>query len=255
MALLAAQSLTLEIAGRCLCRDLRIGFGAGENWALLGANGSGKTTLLHTLAGLRAEAAGRVLLEGRDLGDWPRRERARRLGVLFQDPEAAFPATVLETALTGRHPYMNRWPGDDPANVKLARGALAAMGMEGFSSRWLNTLSGGEHRRVEIAALLAQDAPILLLDEPTNHLDLHHQTTTLELLAARARRPEHLNIFVLHDVNLAARFCSHGLLLFGDGEWRQGRLTDILRRETLERLYRCRLREIRQGRDIFYLPV
>jgi iron complex transport system ATP-binding protein len=128
------------------------------------------------------------------------------------------------------------------------------MELDGFAGRTLTTLSGGERRRVDIAALLTQDAPVNLLDEPTNHLDLRHQVSILAGLAVRARLDGRLNVFVLHDVNLALRFAGHGILLFGDGEARHGRLTEIVDRETLERVYRCRLRERRDGQEVFYFP-
>jgi iron complex transport system ATP-binding protein len=221
---------------------------------ILGANGSGKTTLLHTLAGLRAPDQGGVSLDGADIRGTPHRQRARRLGVLFQDFEPAFPATVRETVLTGRYPHLERWQWEGAEDYRLVETALETVGLAGLAHRPLATLSGGERRRVEIAALLAQDAPICLLDEPTNHLDLRHQVQILQLLTARARRPGHLNIFVLHDVNLAARFGTHGMLLFDDGECLHGPLPEMLRRPNLERLYHCQLREIHADGARWFLP-
>ncbi|MEK7815420.1 MAG: ABC transporter ATP-binding protein [Pseudomonadota bacterium] len=252
--MLETANLTLAVAGRTLCRDLSARFAPGENWVILGANGSGKTTLLHALAGLRPPQSGAVHLGGRPLPDIPYRERALKLGVLLQDYETTLPATVLDVVLTGRHPHLGRWQWEGDTDRKLATEALATMDLAGFGARPLATLSGGERRRAEIAALLVQDAPVCLLDEPTNHLDLQHQVRVFEQLAARARRPGHLNVFVLHDVNLASRFGTHGILLFGDGSSIQGPLTDILRRETLERLYRCRLRVLRDDGRAVFLP-
>ena len=254
MALLDTLDLALAVAGRTLCRQLSVRFESGENWVILGANGSGKTTLLHTLAGLRLPDGGNIRLDGIDIGRMPPRRRARQVGVLFQDFEATFPATVLETVLTGRYPHLERWQWEGIEDYRAAEAALEAVGLAGFAHRQLATLSGGERRRVEVAALLAQDAPVCLLDEPTNHLDLHHQVRILELLSARARRPGQLNIFVLHDVNLAARFGPHGILLFDDGEHLHGALSDILQRQNLERLYHCPLREIHADGVSWFLP-
>ncbi|MBI3778289.1 MAG: ABC transporter ATP-binding protein [Gammaproteobacteria bacterium] len=252
--MLRTEQLTLRIADRTLCDRLEADFNAGENWVILGANGSGKTTLLHALAGLRQPEAGRVMLDHTPLRDMPSRRRALRLGVLFQDFESAFPATVIETVLTGRHPHLQRWQWESVEDYSVAEAALEATGLAGFAQRPLTTLSGGERRRVEIAALLAQNAPLCLLDEPTNHLDLHHQVRILELLAARAARPGHVNIFVLHDINLAARFGTHGILLFDHGECLHGPMSDVLTRPNLERLYHCRLREIHADGGRWYLP-
>lgn len=252
--MLRVQNLSLTIAERILCANLNVNLEAGENWVILGANGSGKTTLLHTLAGLRAPNAGSVSLDNGEIGAIPARTRARRLGVLFQDVGSEFPATVLETVLTGRYPRLDRWQWESAQDYRVAEAALEAVGLAGLGQRPLATLSGGERRRGEIAALLAQDAPICLLDEPTNHLDLRHQVQVLDLLADRARRPGHLNVFVLHDVNLALRFGTHGILLFDNGEYLHGPLSDMLNRANLERLYHCRLREIRDDGSGWFLP-
>jgi iron complex transport system ATP-binding protein len=252
--MLRTDHLTLRVAGRTLCDRLDAGFSAGENWVILGANGSGKSTLLHALAGLREPDRGSVLLDDIPVRDTPHRQRARRMGVLFQDFESAFPATAIETVLTGRYPRLERWQWEGAEDYRAAEAALEAVELAGFAQRPLATLSGGERRRVEIAALLAQDASICLLDEPTNHLDLRHQARILNMLADRTHRPGHLNIFVLHDVNLAARFGTHGILLFDDGECLHGSLPEILTRPNLERLYRCHLREIHADGSRWYLP-
>jgi iron complex transport system ATP-binding protein len=254
MALLETRHLRLAIGARLLCADLSLAFNAGENWAILGPNGSGKTTLLHALAGVRDVTPGTVMLDGSEMARVPARARARRLGLLLQDYETGFPAAVLETVLSGRHPHLGPLQWEGAADYAAAHAALTAVGLGDLTARSLSTLSGGERRRVEIATLLAQDAPILLLDEPGNHLDLHHQTDVLALLAARTRQSGHLNLFVLHDINAAMRFCNHALLLFGDGEAVHGPLAEVVTLTTLERLYRCRLRELRDGMTRCFLP-
>lgn len=248
--MLETHALTLEIAGRCLVRDLTLSLREGETWAMLGANGSGKTTLLHTLAGLRRPSAGQVRLGGTNVRAHPARARARAISVLFQDSEGVFPSTALDTVLTGRHPHHGRFEMPNAADVRRAETALREVGLEGFGPRWVTTLSGGERRRVELAAVLVQETPILLLDEPTNHLDLHQQILLLPRLAARGR----LNVFALHDVNLASRFCSHALLLFGDGASMHGPSAQVLTRANLQRLYDCTMREIGDGANRYFFP-
>ena len=254
MALLAADGLTLRAGDKVLVRDLDLAIDAGENWAILGANGSGKTTLLHTLAGLRAPQAGAVRLNDRPIATVPRRERARTLGLLFQDSAGAFPATVLETVLTGRHPHLGRFDTEGPADHAIAAAALESVGLAGLAGRALTTLSGGERRRVEIAAVLAQQAPLCLWDEPINHLDPQHQVSLLRLLSERTRRAGHAGLFVLHDINLALRYCSHGLLLLPDGRHQHGPLDAIITAGTLETAYGCAMREVRADPWRLFFP-
>ena len=176
----------LTVPGRTLCRDVAFDVRAGECWVVVGPNGAGKSTLLQTLAGLRPPATGTVKLDGAPIASYAPRMRAQRLGFLPQDTFDAFPATALEIALGGRHPHVPRWHPESAADMRLARAALAAVGMGDAAMRDVQTLSGGERRRVALAMLLAQDPAVMLLDEPTNHLDVAHEVRSLELLAKLA---------------------------------------------------------------------
>jgi iron complex transport system ATP-binding protein len=237
------SALSVDIAGRTLVRDLDLAIRSGSIVCVLGCNGAGKTLTLHTLAGVREPAAGKILLEDRELQDWPLRSRARRLGLLTQTTEDAFPATVLDTVLIGRHPHIGFWAWENEADRDIARRALAAVGMETFAERDVSTLSGGERRRVAIAALLAQDPAVCVLDEPTNHLDPHHQLDVLRLMRARAERGAAV-IMSLHDAGLAARFADRALLLFGNGDWLSGPVMDVLTEASISRLYGVPVREL-----------
>jgi iron complex transport system ATP-binding protein len=249
--LLTAQDLTVQI-GECLvCRDARFEFKAGECWGILGVNGAGKTTLLHTLAGLSPPAKGEIYLTGTPLHLLPRRRVAQELGLLLQDTPDPFPANVLETALIGRHPHLSRWQWESVGDLTLARAALSQVELAGLENRSVTTLSGGERRRLALATLLVQTPAMMLLDEPTNHLDLRHQHLLLQLLQQQARNGRGIAM-VLHDINHAVRYCDHVLLLFGDGEVRQGRQADILNTEVLSRLYDYQVIEIQLGEQRFF---
>jgi iron complex transport system ATP-binding protein len=115
--------------------------------------------------------------------------------------------------------------------------------LEDLAERDVDTLSGGERRRVAVASMLAQDPDVLLLDEPINHLDPHHQLDVLKLLRDRAGAGRTV-VMSLHDAGLAARFSGHVLLLFGDGEWLSGPTSEVLTPETMTRLYGVAVREI-----------
>jgi iron complex transport system ATP-binding protein len=242
MSRLETRQLFAAVPDRVLFQGLDLTVAPGQSWGVLGPNGAGKTTLLHTLAGLRGIQHGDVVLDGKALGEWSHRARAQRIGLLLQDTWDAFPASVLETALIGRHPHLGRWSWESLEDYELAERALAAMALEGFEQRRTDTLSGGERRRLAIATLLVQDPDIYLLDEPTNHLDLHHQISLLKNLTGWVRDEGRCLVMVLHDVNLAARFCDHLLLLYGDSDAEHGPLKDLLTQKRLERLYRQPIR-------------
>jgi iron complex transport system ATP-binding protein len=232
-------------------RNLEFALKGGEFIAVLGRNGVGKTLTLHTLAGLRRAAAGHVMLDGRDLAAWGHRERARRVALLPQLTEDPFPSTVLETALIGRHPHLPFWQWEDAADHAAARSALATVGLDALADRPVDSLSGGERRRLDIATLLAQDAAVCLLDEPTNHLDPRHRNEMVALFRARAQAGG-LVIAALHDPTLAARSADKALLLFGDGRWRFGEADSILSGANLTELYEVPVGEVAwRGERVF----
>lgn len=234
---LATRGLSVEIGGKIVCDGLTVDFGPGQCWAVLGRNGAGKTTLLHTLAGLRPGRAGEVLLDGQPLTALSRRQIARRLGLLPQTHHDPFPARVLETALAGRHPHLAAWQWEGPHDVALARNALARVDLAGLDTRMVDSLSGGERRRLGLATLLTQDPAVFLLDEPVNHLDLHHQVTLLAMLSEAVREEGRTVIMAAHDLNLVSRYCDHVLMLFGDGQTLHGPISQVMTQAQLGRLY------------------
>lgn len=226
--LLEVRDLTLRAGGRTLVRELGFCLNPGEIWCLLGPNGAGKTTLLHTAVGLREPQGGSVQLAGRALDDWQPGEAARVRGFLPQTMHDAFSASVAEIVLLGRHPYLSRWQWEGGGDREHVCAALRAMDMAGFEERDVLTLSGGERQRVALAALLVQDPPLLLLDEPVSHLDLHHQMLVLEHFGKLAREQGKGVLFTVHDLNLAARFADHALMLTPQGIVRQGSINEVM---------------------------
>ena len=166
----------------------------------------------------------------------PRRDVARRLALLPQDTEDIFPATVMDTALIGRHPHLGRFRWESGADYEIARAALNAAGIGDLTERDVLSLSGGERRRLAIAQILTQEPEVYLLDEPTNHLDPQHQLDALRVFRAAADRGAGI-VASLHDVNLAARFADRCLLLYGDGRWELGPTSEILVEARLEEVY------------------
>lgn len=252
--MLLCKDLSVRIGDVTVCRRLNLQFKPGQCWGILGRNGAGKTTLLHTLANLRKPQQGAVHLLDKPLTDWPRKPLAQQLGVLLQTDAHVFPTTVLEMALTGRHPHLSPWQSEAEADRALARAALAAVDLEGLAHRQVQSLSGGERQRLAIATLVVQAPQVFLLDEPTNHLDLHFQVTLLQKLVERVQQNRQLLVMTLHDVNLAARFCDHLLLLLGDGDVVFGPASDMLREDYLSRLYQHPIVKVQSHNRAVFLP-
>ncbi len=251
---LAVQGLTLTVPGRTLVKELDLSLAPGQCWALLGRNGAGKSSLLLALAGLRRPASGVVLLDDRPLDAHPRRDVARRLGVLLQDDAEGFWGSVLEFILLGRLPHGTGLLGADPEGVARARAAIDSVDLLAHADQPYRTLSGGERQRARIAQLLVQSPDYLLLDEPLSHLDLQHQLELMQLLAGLARAGRTV-IMALHEPLWAARFCDTALLMYDSGAFRHGAVHDVLNQDNLEALYHCRLEAVVGSGAALYFPI
>ncbi|MGA9575582.1 MAG: ABC transporter ATP-binding protein [Lysobacterales bacterium] len=254
MTSLACQSLDVSIAGKNICSKLTMTLEPGQLWGLLGPNGIGKTTLLKCMAGLSSPDSGNVLLENQAIDKLPRRLIARLLGMLQQHTVYIFDASVLETAMTGRHPHLSYWEREGPLDKQKALEAIHAVDLEGFETRSVTGLSGGEARRLAFAALMVQEPSIMLLDEPTNHLDMKHQIRVMNLVETLVSGQQRCAMIAMHEVNLAARYCGHILMLFGDGDWLAGPAVDLLTRQNLERLYQCQVDSVQTPNGMRFMP-
>src|SRR5688572_29937174 len=220
--------------------------------ALLGGNGAGKSLALHTLAGLRRPDGGTVLLGGSPLDSLPRRQIARHLGFLPQDPEAPPQGTLAESVLLGRFAHLGLWESTGHQDETRVVAALDTTGLAQLAERELASLSGGEQRRAAIARLLAQSPGVYLLDEPTNHLDPAQQIGVLQRMHALARGGAAV-VASLHDPNLALRFADRIALLSGDGALLLI-ATDALDVGHLGRLYGLPYVESRVGAQRVMMP-
>jgi len=226
-----------------LVDSLDLAIKPGEFLAVLGPNGVGKSLTLHTLIGLRSADSGTVQLDGQTLDEWPRAELARQIGLLPQYVEDVFPATVFDTVLIGRHPHIPKLQWESQADRDIAADALARVDLADMAQRSIATLSGGERRRLAIAQILTQTPKFYLLDEPTNHLDPQHQIDALRVFREKAESGAAI-IASLHDVNLAARFADHCLLLYGDGRWKLGEPAEVLTEDRLSELYATNMESV-----------
>lgn len=176
---------------------------SGEFFGIIGPNGSGKSTLLSMLAGIRRPRRGNVMVEGRPLLSFGRRELARKLALVEQQAETTERISARQAVELGRTPYLGPLSGWSQKDDAIVDTALSDVDMSDKAERSWHHLSGGERQRLHIARALAQESRIVLLDEPTNHLDIGHQIGLLDLV----RKQGLTVVAALHDLNHAAMFC------------------------------------------------
>ncbi|ANE04135.1 ABC transporter ATP-binding protein [Corynebacterium crudilactis] len=214
--------------------------------SLVGPNGSGKTTLLRTLYGALRPTEGDIQVDGVELARIHRKEIARKMAVVIQEHDSDLPMTVADLVLLGRLPHQKMFAGQSEEDQRLVKEALLRVGALHLANRQFAALSGGERQRVLIARALVQDATHILLDEPTNHLDIRYQHEVLHLIRELATSA----VIVLHDLNLAATYSDHIILLDNGKVVTQGSPSEVLTPEHLEPVYGVQVDRFDLGEDI-----
>jgi iron complex transport system ATP-binding protein len=240
------EGVGVRLGGQEILRDVTLEVTAGSWVCAIGPNGAGKTTLLHAVAGLVA-FEGRADLWGRALSAYPRRERARLVALVPQQPVIPEGVTVQDYVLLGRTPHLGVLGSERRSDLVAVGQALDRLDLGWAAERRLDTLSGGELQRVVLARALAQEAPLLLLDEPTTGLDLGHQITVLELVDELRRESGLTVLSTMHDLTLAGRFADRFALLSRGRPVSKGSRTDVLDAATILEHFGASVRVIGDG--------
>ncbi|HKC63191.1 MAG TPA: heme ABC transporter ATP-binding protein [Pyrinomonadaceae bacterium] len=241
--MIEARGVSVNYEERVAVQDVSLRAEPGEIIAIIGPNGAGKSTLLRALNGALMPSRGEILLDGKPLRSYARRAIGRRIAVVAQEAELRFPVTVMEFVLGGRYAWSSTgaWGWETERDVAAAQEVLLETELEALSARLMNELSGGERQRAVLARALATEASILLLDEPTANLDLAHQAALLQLVRARCDERRASAIVVTHDINLAAEFSDHVLLLLKGQTLAMGTPQEVLTPELLREVFEIKV--------------
>ncbi|MGY1433767.1 ABC transporter ATP-binding protein [Streptomyces reniochalinae] len=237
MPSLRADDITMAYDDRVIGENLTVGVPDGEFTVILGPNACGKSTLLRSLSRLLKPTAGTVYLDGKDIHRMRGKDLATRLGLLPQSTVTPAGIPVLDLVRRGRYPHqsaLSRWSHEDEASV---RRALEQTGMTELTGRPVDELSGGQRQRAWVAMALAQESPILLLDEPTTFLDVSHQIALLDLFAELNRSAGRTIVAVLHDINHAARYAGHLVVMSAGRVVAQGSPAEVLTSDLLAEVF------------------
>ena len=217
--------------------DVSLQIPAGELVAVVGPNGSGKTTLTRLLLGVIEPASGSVQTLGQAAHTWDRKALARRIGVVVQREEPAFPLRVRDAVFLGRYPHLSALGAPARGDWTAVEQAMAAADVTQLADRWIATLSGGEWQRVRVARALAQAPDVLILDEPTANLDLGHEMEVFELVAGLVKSRGLTAMCVTHHLNLAARFAERIVVLDKGIARAVGKPADVLTPAVLQPIF------------------
>lgn len=251
--MIRARGLHFAYGRTQILHDIDLIAQPGRVLGLIGPNGSGKTTLLRLLHGGLESTAGEVLVDSRGLDRIDRRSLSRRIAVVVQEAGGESTMSAAEMVLLGRTALLSGFQRTSDEDIAAARRALHRVGAHQLARRNFADLSGGERQRVLIARALAQDADHLLLDEPTNHLDIRYQHEVLGLLRGLATT----TVVVLHDLNLAARYCDDVVLLSEGRVAGSGTVDEVLDPDLLTRVYGIGVRRVdaADGLHLLFTPL
>ncbi|MEG3135206.1 Fe3+-hydroxamate ABC transporter ATP-binding protein FhuC [Rouxiella sp. T17] len=231
------DQVSFTVPGRTLLAPLSLTFPQGKVCGLIGHNGSGKSTLLKMLGRHQPASSGQVLLNEKPVDQWESKAFARQVAYLPQQLPTAEGMTVHELVAMGRYPWhgaLGRFRQQDREKVDEA---IELVGLKPFAQRLVDSLSGGERQRAWLAMLVAQDSRCLLLDEPTSALDIAHQVEVLALIQRLSHQKGLTVIAVLHDINMAARYCDRLVALRGGKMIAEGSPEAMMNGEVLEQVY------------------
>lgn len=244
--LFVLDGVSFSVPGRMLLEPLTFTLPARRIVGLIGHNGSGKSTLLKILARQQPASGGTVRFEGTALSDWGDRPFARKLAYLPQHPPSASGMLVKELVALGRYPWHGALGRFGKVDREKVDEAMSLTDVTGMADRLVDTLSGGERQRIWLAMLVAQDAQCLLLDEPISALDIAHQIDVLSLIQKLSHSKGLGVVVVLHDVNLAARFCDELIALHSGRVIARGKPEEVMTPSRLEAIYGLRMEVMRQ---------
>jgi len=236
-----AENLYYSYGSYPVLHDLSFSVESGVFFVIIGPNGSGKTTLMKLISRIVKPQTGQINIFGRPIGSYPRKALAKTIAFVPQTSPLDFPFSVTEVVLMGRSPHLGMLAMEQEKDLKIAMQAISFTGIEHLADRKLDQLSGGERQRVFIARAICQQPQIILLDEPTASLDLAHQVRIMDLMEKLKTEKDVTIVMVSHDVNLAAMYGEH-LLLLREGQIVSiGHPNDVLTFQTLEDAYDCKL--------------
>ena len=234
---LMVENLSFSYGPSPVVQDVSFTMGAGEILGIIGPNGSGKTTLLKLISRLLVPDQGKVLIDGQDTSRWSHRSLARTMAVVPQETQIHFDFTVEEIVEMGRSPYLGRFEAMSKYDRDVVIAAMEATSILPLAGRSIRELSGGERQRVIVARALAQEPQVLLLDEPTASLDINHEVEIFELLRTLTIQEGLVTIAVLHDLNLAAEYCDHFLLMSQGRVAATGMVEEVMTADNLSSVY------------------
>jgi len=236
-SILQVQDINFSYDQETVLRSISINIKSQEFVGVIGPNGSGKSTLLKLLGSVLKPDSGQIFFKEKNYIDYHRKQLAQSITWVPQEHPMVFPFKVSEIVLMGRHPYLSAFTFEGENDIKIARSAMKQTQTLQFAERGFNEISGGEKQRVVIAGAIAQEPELMILDEPTSALDIKYQIQILNILKTLNENKKTTVILAMHDLHLAAKYCTRLILLEEGKVFKDGKTEEVLQKEHIEKVY------------------
>ena len=237
MTKLEMQNVTLGYRHKVVAKDITLQVESKEIVGLVGPNGCGKSTIIRALSRVISPYSGRILFDGKNISTISRRDLSRLLGVIPQTPLLPSTFTAFEVVLMGRNPHLSLFQYESPKDMAIAWWAMGKTRIQTLARRRIGELSGGEVQCVVIARALAQETEVVLLDEPTANLDIGRQAEILDVIKGMCQKNGLIVIAALHDLNLAAQYCSRLVLINNGRIHTLGTPVEVITNDNIKEVY------------------
>ena len=252
--IIECANLEFSYNGTEVLRGINLSVSQGEMVGILGANGAGKSTLLKILSGLLQPNSGETLYRNRELSKLGRKEIAKRMAYIPQDPVFAFPFTVTETVLMGRAPYIGRFEFERESDREMADAAMDTVGVAHLRDRLISQVSAGERQLASLARALVQEPEIMILDEPATYLDVRHRTEIMKILIKLKEERGISIVAATHDI-FSALYYFEEIKILKDGTiFAEGKTETVVTQENLSSAYGIGVTVKKEGGRVFVFP-
>jgi iron complex transport system ATP-binding protein len=237
LVLLSVDGIECRYGSVKILEKVSLTVNEGDFVGILGPNGSGKTTLLKSISRTLKPYKGAILLDKTDIYSMKSVDLAKHMAIVPQENNIGFSFTASDIVMMGRNPHMKRFQMETDKDMAIVRKAMTQTNTWHMADRPINELSGGEKQRVVIARALAQEPKVLLLDEPLTHLDMINQLEIMDLVRELCIKERLVVLAVIHDLNLAGRYCTSAILLKNSRVFAAGSLEQVLTSENIKSVF------------------
>ncbi|MBU3107368.1 iron ABC transporter ATP-binding protein [Clostridium gasigenes] len=250
--MIEVKNIIKKYSSKTVVDNVSVNIEKGKITSFIGPNGAGKSTVLSIITRLIKKDNGQVIIEGKKLEEWDKKELSKKIAILKQSNNINLKLTIRELVTFGRFPHSEgRITKEDDKYIDRA---IEYMKLKDIEDKYIDELSGGQKQMAYIAMVIAQNTEYVFLDEPLNNLDMKHSVEMMKILRNLCDELGKTVVLVMHDINYTSCYTDY-IAALKDGKLvKYGKTEDIIKKEILEEIYEIKfdVREINGDKICIY---